>query len=286
MITFDHDKMEGLLRDVAAKHIVPRFQMLADHEISSKSHPGDLVTIADEEAEDALEHALPDLYPGCVVIGEEGVSNARHTIETIADYAGLVFVVDPVDGTHNFVHGKDTFALMLAAVYKGETVAGWIYDIPQDRFLSTIKGEGAYWGGVKQRIAEPPAWPHIKGFASKKYFPAEARERISELRKEIDKLYSLYCAGHEYINIVTGKRHFSMYAGVKPWDHLAGALAVREAGGVVRMLGEGIEYVPAITEGVIVAAHSDRVFRDLQEFAGQTPSLMRPPENQTIRSKP
>ena len=114
-----------LMQSVAAEVITPRFRSLTDDEISEK-RPGDLVTVADREAEVLLTHALLEAYPDAVVLGEEKYAEVPALMEQfLASSHG--FTVDPVDGTKNFVNGSKDHAVMIAEVVDGVTERGWIW---------------------------------------------------------------------------------------------------------------------------------------------------------------
>ncbi len=100
------DAVLDLLREVADEVIAPRFRSLSEGEVMEK-RPGDLVTVADREAEVRITDRLLEAYPGAVVLGEEAFAEDRDLMDRYlaADHA---FTVDPVDGTKNFVHGSPT----------------------------------------------------------------------------------------------------------------------------------------------------------------------------------
>ena len=110
MPVVDMDKVADLIKTCAEEIILPRYQQLKDHEIDTKTGPRDLVTQADILAEAFLEQELPNLYTGSTVVGEEGISRGDHDLKTLQCSADQpVWVIDPVDGTYNFVHGNDHF---------------------------------------------------------------------------------------------------------------------------------------------------------------------------------
>ena len=129
MSSVNLENVAEILKECAEKYILPRYKTLADHEISSKSGPRDLVTHADIDVEEHLKRVLPDLLPGSIVIGEESVSSGRASLDILKDITQSIWVVDPVDGTHNFVHHKSEFGIMLACVVNGVTQYSWIYDV-------------------------------------------------------------------------------------------------------------------------------------------------------------
>lgn len=227
-------QIEDVLKDCVQTYILPRFQSLQDEEVNTKTGASDLVTIADIEAEAALDRILPDLYPGSVVIGEESVSRGDKSLVDLSSFEGVSWIVDPVDGTYNFVHGRKEFAIMLARVENGETTHAWIYDIPGDRMLGSEKGSGTVINGEIQKFDSDTIIPinNADGFAGRKYFPKILKDNVDNLDAAVSSLSSLSCAGHEYFRLITGEKQFSIYTRTRPWDHLAGSLCLTEAGGI------------------------------------------------------
>lgn len=103
-MTVDPEAVAAIIREVARDEVLPRYKTLEAHEVRSKSHPGDLVTAADEAAELALAARLRDLLPGSVVVGEEGTAANPGLLDRLTEDAP-VWVLDPIDGTRNFAHG-------------------------------------------------------------------------------------------------------------------------------------------------------------------------------------
>jgi fructose-1,6-bisphosphatase/inositol monophosphatase family enzyme len=150
-------RIDAILAQVAATEIMPRFQTLAAHQVKQKSSSFDLVTEADEAAEQAISNELRSAFPGCVIIGEEAAAKDQAILRKIAD-ADLAFIVDPIDGTRNFVAGLPLFGVMIAATIRGEVVFGAIHDpVCADTALRS-KARGP---GLKGKIASRPTcgWP-------------------------------------------------------------------------------------------------------------------------------
>jgi fructose-1,6-bisphosphatase/inositol monophosphatase family enzyme len=253
-LQIDSGKVADLLKECAEKFILPRYNNLSPDQVRSKSHKDDLVTIADIETEQALETILPQMFPGCVVIGEEGVSSGKVSLDILKDPSQTIFVVDPVDGTHNFRHGKREFAVMMALVVNGETRMGWIYDVLGDVHATTEKGAGAFLGGQRMSVAQSKPLAECDAFISPGYFPKEMYPFLDSFKAEIKKIKSvrvLRCAAHEYLQLASGQADFGISGGMKPWDHLAGALMVQEAGGVVRKW-DGTVYSPHDETGGLI----------------------------------
>ena len=245
----DIDTVGAHLREVAAAEVLPRFRALQTHEISEKAS-GDLVTTADLESERALEAALTDLLPGSVAVGEEA---AEHDPEVLAALSGTspVWLIDPVDGTHNFAHGIPRFALIVALVCDGRTRAGWILDPVNDRLAVAEEGGGGAWlDGARLRVPRGVAVEAMNGSLARRL-----RERLAERREKGEaglpaSVVRYRCVGLEYMDLAGGALHFARYGGrLKPWDHAAGVLLHGESGGYAR-LGDGErDYTPA--EGVV-----------------------------------
>jgi fructose-1,6-bisphosphatase/inositol monophosphatase family enzyme len=250
-ITIDPAIIESDLRACAAQYIIPRFRNLRAEEVETKSSADDLVTIADKEMEIALTDILRRRYPDCVVIGEEAVAQGTCDLSALSDPKATVFVLDPVDGTWNFRHGKEQFGSMAACVIGGETRFGWILDVLKGDMYFAAKRQGAFINGSK--IAVPPkperALKDLTGYA---YFSHEFRQQAKAKKAEIGKVTSLRCAAHEYMTLLAGGADFSISTNPKPWDHLAGVLLLQEAGGVAARWS-GAEYTPDSCDGILVA---------------------------------
>ena len=151
----------ALVRATARAEIMPRFRKLGVSDVSAKSGPLDLVTVADEAAERMLARGLQRLFPGCDVVGEEGASRDPALLATIAT-AGRCFVLDPIDGTANFAAGLPLFGVIVAVVERGETVAAVIHDPVGDDTAKARRGRGGL-DGKRRRHAHPPPRDRARG---------------------------------------------------------------------------------------------------------------------------
>ena len=251
------DQVAELVREVAATIVLPRFRHLAADEIQQKS-PGDLVTVADQESERALTRGLTALLPGSIVVGEEGVAADPRVLERVGD-PGAVWIVDPVDGTNNFAAGKTPFAVMVALVQDGEQAASWILDVPGDHLTVAEAGAGAYRDGVRVKTrTDDPGASELRGVVARKYLPPHLREIAGANAPKLGEVTAgHHCAGYEYPAVATDEQQFVLFWRILPWDHVPGALIVREAGGTVRHL-DGSAYRPTDSEhGLLVAANDD-----------------------------
>lgn len=247
-----------LMREVARSTILPVFGTAETFE----KGPGDLVTEADRASEAILTARLPDLLPGSRVVGEEAAHADPRLLDGIGQ--GVVWVVDPLDGTNNFAAGRRPFAMMVALLRDDECVAGWILDPMQDVMWWAEAGAGA-WRDAAQVVVHPrPALPmdQLSGRASVSGLPRAAAQHIEESAGSFRSLRpGLRCAGAEYPAVLTGDYDFAVFGRTQPWDHLAGALLAGEAGGVA-LRPDGAPYRASghASRGLIVA-------RDRSTFA-------------------
>lgn len=217
-----------LMRSVAAEQIMPRWQHLLREQINEKT-PGDLVTIADHEAEARLTEALAGLIPGSRVVGEEAVSAAPDLLNGLDQ--GCVWLVDPLDGTGNFVAGSPHFAIMVTLLQDGVIEAGWIFQPAHDRFYVAERGRGAFCNGSPVR-AQPSGQSGLIGALPTRYANASQQQLIDKIRGDIDvALPGLMCAGVDYTRCIDGTQDFALFWRSLPWDHAPGALILTESGG-------------------------------------------------------
>lgn len=221
----DTEAVLDMMKQVAAEVINPRFRALADHEIIEKDGPGDLVTVADREAEEVITAQLIAAYPGCVVVGEE----ATFANPLLLDHVGTAehaFLVDPIDGTKNFTEGKVEHAVMIAELKHGVTTRSWIHQPAMGHSYVAELGGGAYRDGVKMTKRTP-----VEGVPQGR----TSRQRIlqTDTGGQLKFAMSKWCCGVDYPDVATGENDFLLYVNNKPWDHAPGALLVAEAGGGV-----------------------------------------------------
>jgi fructose-1,6-bisphosphatase/inositol monophosphatase family enzyme len=253
---YDPTRVAALIRDVAAAEITPRFRALAAHEIREKK-PGDFVTVADESAERALIPALEALLPGSVAIGEEAIAKNPDLLAHLEGAERPVWVIDPVDGTVNYAHGRPLFAVMVALVQNGRPIGGWIHDPLSGALAAAEKGAGAWDGERRLRVAATVAPENMHGQLLPRLFThvGRAHLRAQGIGFHHDR-DSLRCAGQEYLRLVRGEWHVTAYGRLRPWDHAAGLLIHTEAGGFSGYLSDRAPYHVGRGEGPVMAAPS------------------------------
>jgi fructose-1,6-bisphosphatase/inositol monophosphatase family enzyme len=215
------DEVLGLLQDVAEKVINPRFRSLSDDQVAEKN-PGDLVTVADREAEELIRAELQRAYPDALVLGEEATATDPGLEGRFRD-AEHAFTVDPVDGTKNFVHGSPLHAVMAAEVRDGDVVRSWIWQPQLGAAYVAERGGGAWCNGA--RLARPPVRAPLRGVTSRRRWIGRTLGDLPALE------LTWVCCGVDYPKLVEGEADYLLYRGTKPWDHAPGALLLAEAGG-------------------------------------------------------
>ncbi|MGZ8410517.1 MAG: inositol monophosphatase family protein [Hyphomicrobium sp.] len=270
----DRERVIQIMREVAACEIMPRFRRLARSDIAAKRSPSDLVTTADLEAERRLTAALTDLWPDTEVVGEEGAESNPDMLLLLGGEKP-VWVLDPIDGTFNYVRGQACFAVIVGLCVRGETLAGWILDPVTDTIVGAVAGEGAWIvdgrGYRKLRVSEAKGVEQMAGSVGRWLGRLMNARRTSGLSGGPAKTVKYGCTGREYMDLAQGKLDFAQYTRLKPWDHAAGVLIHSEAGGFNRMTGSGAPYrpKPRILEDTVLLAPDEATWEALQAvFAG------------------
>jgi len=159
--------------------------------------------------------------------------------------AAPVWIIDPVDGTSNFAHGRKHFAVIVALVLEGRTVQGWIHDPLNDSTAIAALGEGVWIGERRLTVpADAPVQTLIGTVGGRK---------VEHLSKAVAKLIRHGSAAHDYLALIEGRLHFAYFRRLRPWDHAAGVLMHAEAGGYSAMM-DGTPYQPLLTDASILLA--------------------------------
>ncbi len=194
--------------------------------------PSDFVTEVDRASERLIGHILTDAFPHCVVLGEELTPDAPQL-------AGIVWIVDPLDGTTNFLHGYPACAVSIAAVVDGEPVAAAVADVGRAVLYTATAGGGAWCGERRLQVSAvaDPAYALIgTGFPFK--HPASERldEYLEQFRRILPRSSGIRRAGSaalDLAHVAEGRLDGFWELWLAPWDVAAGVLLVREAGGVI-----------------------------------------------------
>lgn len=263
----DHERLTGILVEAARREVMPRFRKLAAGDVRAKSTPGDLVTEADEAAERFIGAELARAFPRAVLIGEEATTRDPTLLDRLGD-AELAFVIDPIDGTLNYAADLPLFAVMAAAIVKGEAVAAVIHDPVLDDSALALRGEGAWLqgdGGTRDlRVGQASALSGMSGMVGWAYFPEPLRSAIPARFSQFGQVSSLRCCGQEYRLAAGGHCDFLLYGALNPWDHAPGSLLYGQAGGYVRMLN-GSPYRPGRPSTGLLCAPDGESWRQIRD---------------------
>ncbi|WP_256177156.1 inositol monophosphatase family protein [Kitasatospora aureofaciens] len=249
------DRVAEILAEAAAEVVEPRFRALATGEVLEKA-PGEVVTIADREAEAIIERRLRELLP-IPVVGEEAVA-ADPSLARALHSEPAVWLVDPVDGTSNFVAGRPEYAVMCSLVRTGQTVASWIWQPATATAYRAELGAGAWRDDVRLTRAPAPADAgKLTGILKSRFLDPDHRRRLEANSSAFGEVSpGRSAAGIEYPDVVEGRFDFILYWRTLPWDHAPGSLLLTEAGGVAARL-DGRPYrpeAPGGEDGLLVAA--------------------------------
>ena len=271
----DIDDLINVVRRAGAEMIMPRFRRLTDDDIETKSGPKDLVTVADRAAEEAIRADVEKILPGAVVVGEEAVAADARLLDAIGTCETCV-IVDPIDGTGNYVAGVAVFGTIIAVVHKGQTVFGLLYDPVLDDWMIAHRGAGASFhrsDGTVTTIQSRNGnftLDQASGFVALDDYDPETRRIVRRGFDPVFYIRDIRCSCHEYRLVASGSVDFLVSRALKPWDHAAGLLLLEEAGGWSAVNGQR-PYSPTLREGRIVAAGSEALGRNIAELAASLP---------------
>ena len=199
--------------------------------VKIKSSNSDLVTVYDEGVQRKLIKALSDLFPDSHFFAEEKANFAEDTEN------GFCFVIDPIDGTTNFIHNMDASAISIALLVDGVLEFGMIYDPYKDDMYTAFSGAGAFCNGKKIYVSDRKLSESVISFGTSPYYKKE----FADIGFETAKRIFMSCAdirrsgsaALDMVNVACGKLDGFFEYLLSPWDYAAGTLIVREAGGAV-----------------------------------------------------
>ncbi|MBA2609654.1 MAG: inositol monophosphatase [Actinobacteria bacterium] len=195
---------------------------------TTKSTPTDMVTAVDKASEARIVAALAERRPNDGVMAEEGTG--------IASTSGVQWVIDPIDGTTNFVYGYPAFAVSVAAVDEasGESIAGAVVDVVRGEVFSAARGAGAWLGSDPLTLGDgPPDIGHClvgTGFSYSRAMRAEQADVLVRLLPTVRDIRRGGSAALDLCWAAAGRVDAYFERGTAPWDRAAGLLIAREAG--------------------------------------------------------
>ncbi len=228
--------------------------------VRSKSTPTDPVTVVDTETESLLRSRLAVQRPGDAVLGEEGGG------PQIGSGDGVCWVLDPIDGTVNFVYGIPAYAVSVAAQIGGESVAGAVADVVSGDVYSAARGGGAQVLRAGSRralscstVTELPMSLVGTGFGYAAGRRAEQAALLARMLPVVRDVRRIGSASLDLCLVAEGRLDAYYEHGLHVWDWAAAALVAVEAGALVRLPE------PAEGDGALVVAAAPGVFTPLVE---------------------
>lgn len=227
-----------------------------------KKGPADLVTQADLAAQEAVRQAVLGAFPEHCLLGEEKTPG-----EATADRAEFRWIVDPLDGTTNFVHGVPHYGVSLALERNGELLVGAVYDPSLDECFTAAAGRGAWLNGRPIRASEVSAMSEALAAVG---FPPNVGRESPDLRlflEILSRCQAIRRTGSSALNLCyLAAGRFDVYWSYSTniWDVAAGVLIVREAGGWITSPSGG-EF--SLEEAHFLAAANRGLHAQLEQIA-------------------
>jgi myo-inositol-1(or 4)-monophosphatase len=197
----------------------------------------DLVSFVDQQAEAKLKHGLSQIFPEAGFIAEETSS----TYEDIGD--GYYWVIDPLDGTTNFLHKLPIFAVSVGLIQFKQPILGLIYEPNRDELFTAVKGKGAQLNGSPIRVSLENSLSKSLLATGFPYYDFSYQDRYVDLLKELMRsshgLRRMGAAAIDLAYTACGRFEGFFEANLKPWDVAAGKIIIEEAGGMVTNFSGG-----------------------------------------------
>ena len=247
----------------AGKIIIQASQRLDRLQIEQKTSLQDLVTNIDRQVEADIIETIRRAYPNHCILGEESgqINNSD---------AEVCWIIDPIDGTTNFVHGLPHYCTSIAIQRRGAIEHGVIYDPCRDELFIASKGEGAQVNGQRLRVSACSNLPMAllgTGFA-----PNVANINLDDSLKVFTTFLrqgAIRRAGSAALDlayVAAGRLDGFWEAGLKSWDIAAGSILIREAGGYISDFSGGNDY---LTGGTVVAGNT-KIYPELLKVLSPT----------------
>ncbi|RDI47608.1 inositol monophosphatase family protein [Falsibacillus pallidus] len=209
--------------------------------VTTKSNPNDLVTNIDKETEQYFIQQIKNSYPDHRVFGEEGFGDEIETLD------GIVWIIDPIDGTMNFIHQQRNFAISIGVYKNGKGKLGYIYDVVLDELYHAEAGSGAFLNDAAiPKLEKTPVSKAIVSLNATWVTPNKRidHQTLTPLVKDVRGTRSYGSAALELAYVATGRLDAYITMRLSPWDYAGGKVIVEELGGKVTNLeGEELDLI-------------------------------------------
>lgn len=197
--------------------------------IETKADANDLVTNIDQSVEKFFISRIKQDFPDHRILGEEGAGDDVRSLD------GVIWILDPIDGTTNFIHQKRNFAISLGIYHDGIGMLGYIYDVMRDDFYHAAKDEGAYFNDERlPPLENTPIEEALIGINASWVAPNKHvnHEKIIELVRSCRGTRSYGSAAIELAYVATGRIDAYMSMRLSPWDIAGGMVIANEVGAI------------------------------------------------------
>ena len=222
------DKVIDLVKNTGLYIFEERKNFSAQHDVERKGH-SNFVTYVDKNSEKQLVTQLGQLIPGSGFIAEEGTSDVKGDVYN--------WVIDPLDGTTNFIHGLTPHSISVALMEHNEIVLGVVYEISNGEMFYATKGDGAYCNGHPIKVSENSDHQQALIATGFPYYDFSKIDNyllvLRELMEKTSGVRRLGSAAVDLCYVACGKFEGFWETGLSPWDVAAGAFIVQQAGGKV-----------------------------------------------------
>lgn len=262
--------ISDLLVEVNKLIILKYYKNLSSKHINTKSSDDDYVSIADKESEIYIVKNLIGFLNINQYIGEETSYINKDDYKSFEKNA-LYWVIDPIDGTKNYINGKNEFCSMISLVFNSIPIASFVYYPLKNLLVYAFKGFGAYSLEIKtkkiiQLRIQQNSFDNIVGSGGTKGIEEPLRQKVLQnLRKYTNRLF-IGSAGIEAIMLASNETQFVFHGRVTPWDHSPLDLIIKESGGCVYMLNDKAEF-NIFSRGPILAASNDQIWENIRSLA-------------------
>ena len=262
--------ISDLLVKVNELIILKYYKNLSSKHINTKSSDDDYVSIADKESEIYIVKNLIGFLNINQYIGEETSYINKDDYKSLEKNA-LYWVIDPIDGTKNYINGKNEFCSMISLVFNSIPIASFVYYPLKNLLVYAFKGFGAYSLEIKtkkiiQLRIQQNSFDNIVGSGGTKGIEEPLRQKVLQnLRKYTNRLF-IGSAGIEAIMLASNETQFVFHGRVTPWDHSPLDLIIKESGGCVYMLNDKAEF-NIFSRGPILAASNDQIWENIKSLA-------------------
>jgi myo-inositol-1(or 4)-monophosphatase len=229
----DVKEMDRLVRQWTCQAGEKLKSFLAEGEIQyeHKKRANDLVTIMDREIEKEFVRFVQTHFPDHQVLGEEGIQSAP------IDWDGFVWIIDPIDGTTNFIHQQHDFVISIALYHQQRGILGIVHDVTRNEMYHAIKGEGVHLNGQKitpkrknSSLDEALIAFEFVTLFKEQY---ETMNQLLRLLPSVRGFRSFGATALALAKLAVGKLDAYLTLRTNPWDHAAGQILVKEAGGMI-----------------------------------------------------